>query len=483
MFNSRASGLGESITDLFKNNVLFFFTLAFLFPGIIFQPISLEAAEGVGRFALVEGQVNVLRGGVLPAKTVKINDPVYVKDIVRTKSLSRAEIVFIDRNVLKLSQRTRVDISEYFADSAKARGKIKLIRGMVEARVDKEVTRRISLSPEANQFEIHTHNAVAGVRGSQYTVFKQGNLTGIFAKEGVIQVFNPQFPNIIITLMPGQFTIVTQNNPPLPAQQASEGMKQNIERNMLPLEKNLEGGPGPGGLGDAPSEVPQIVIFTGGEDGNSPAAEYNKTTYAVSGTSTIIDVYTPQPVTDYKPEIVEKSSSKPESPPQSSQSTPLWSPPPPSPQPSPPPPPPPPPSPPPPVEVGRISLSGSIVAGSAGTVNFMSVMMNNVVFMAPSTGQRPTTWNTGAISGQYTFGTGLNRDNITNSPIRLSSGRGVSADFQFRYWNGTSWNAVVNNGAGTLTGSSYNGPVNFSGSASGTIGNGNISGTGSGTAR
>jgi hypothetical protein len=114
----------------------------------------------------------------------------------------------------------------------------------------------------------------------------------------------------------------------------------------------------------------------------------------------------------------------------------------------------------------------------------MSVMMNNVVFMAPSNGQKPTTWSTDSIRGQYNFGTYLNGTNITNSgnTIRVSSGRGISADFQFQYWNGTSWNAAVNNGAGNLTGGTYSGPVNFSGTASGTTGSGAISGTGSGTA-
>ena len=38
-------------------------------------------------------------------------------------------------------------------------------------------------------------------------------------------------------------------------------------------------------------------------------------------------------------------------------------------------------------EVGRTNLSGSLIAGSDTSLDYVSVMMNNVAFFAPSTGE------------------------------------------------------------------------------------------------
>ena len=72
------------------------------------------AAEAVGKFTHVEGKVDILREGAFPAITVKAQDQVYPRDIVRTKSASKAEIIFKDNTVLQIAQRSRIDISEYY---------------------------------------------------------------------------------------------------------------------------------------------------------------------------------------------------------------------------------------------------------------------------------------------------------------------------------------------------------------------------------
>jgi hypothetical protein len=141
------------------------------------------------------------------------------------------------------------------------------------------------------------------------------------------------------------------------------------------------------------------------------------------------------------------------------------------------------------VEVGRTDLSGSLLRGQAGEFDYISVFMDDVIFFAPSTGQKPGIWATNSISGQYDFSHGqLTTANIINPSniVPLSGGGNIRADFQFKNWNTSenTWTSTIQNGSGTLSGGSYNGTVNFTGTAAGAItgtpSTGNLDGTGAG---
>ncbi len=199
----------------------------------LFVPLPVaEGSESIGKFTRVTGRVDVLRAGALPARSVKVDDPVYRKDVVRTKSNSLAEVLFANNNLIKIAQRSRIDIGEYFFDHSTQKGSIGLTRGMVRAVVDKENSKKINLAPGANSFEIHTQNAVAGVRGSDFTVFEQNGQTGILVYEGLIRAFNPFFRAVIEDIAPNQFTMIQRNRPVQPPQIASDFMKSRIEKNF-----------------------------------------------------------------------------------------------------------------------------------------------------------------------------------------------------------------------------------------------------------
>jgi hypothetical protein len=63
-----------------------------------FQAGTLTSAQAdmVGRLTQVEGRVDILRDGKLPAIPGKLNDGVQTGDVLRTKSMSKAQITFID---------------------------------------------------------------------------------------------------------------------------------------------------------------------------------------------------------------------------------------------------------------------------------------------------------------------------------------------------------------------------------------------------
>jgi len=391
-----------------------------------------ESTEAVGKFSFVQGRVDILREGNPPAIPAEKSDPVFVKDIIRTKSDSRAEVTFRDGNILRIDQRSRIDISEYFMEEGKSKGVVRLARGKVEAIVEKSIVRRISVSPEANRFEIHTPNAVAGVRGTDIYAFYFNNISVFLTSDGMAYVYNRDTPGAVTVLPAGYMTTVLGSNLPLLPTLATGADAKTV---FDLVTTQLNGGQIVQALND---------IF------QSQAANQSLIAFAVlTGTpETMTNLPVNIPITEGGVVV-------------------------------------------PVVEVGRTNLSGALVAGPQN-FDYVSVLMKDVVFLAPSTGQRPFIWetdkNTGSVTGSYSFGQYINSGNITSSSnaVPVSNGHGLSADFQFSQWNTSTnkWEGVVQNGTGSIRNGGPNVQnLSFSGAGSGTItpGNGN-KGTFSGAA-
>ena len=64
---------------------------------------SVADAGVVGRLTQLAGRVDLLKGGNLPAIPLKAGDTVEPGDVIRTKSLSKAQITFIDNSILTVT--------------------------------------------------------------------------------------------------------------------------------------------------------------------------------------------------------------------------------------------------------------------------------------------------------------------------------------------------------------------------------------------
>ncbi len=128
--------------------------------------VAVVSAEVVGRFTQVEGQVDLLKGGQLPANPVKLEDQVSLGDVVRTKSLSKANITFVDNTVITVSPESRIAVEEYMFDPSKGKRSavLQLFQGMALAVVSK------IFKTEQPDFVIKTHTAIMGVRGTEVGV-------------------------------------------------------------------------------------------------------------------------------------------------------------------------------------------------------------------------------------------------------------------------------------------------------------------------
>ncbi len=192
---------------------------------ILLFTASLATAAPIGKVTLVTGRVDVLKAGANLATPVKSGDSVDAGDIYRAKTNSTAEITFSNKNILKIAPVTRVEIKEYMVDEQKSSQVVRLHRGKVQAISGEDFIKKVAAVAEGNNFEVHTPNAVAGIRGSNMLVgFSQGKTVVIFIT-GKGYLYNPQIRQVIIPVVAGQMSFVVgeQQAPSVPTQ-APEGL-------------------------------------------------------------------------------------------------------------------------------------------------------------------------------------------------------------------------------------------------------------------
>ncbi len=226
----------------------------------------LAAAEVVGRLTQVEGRVDLLKGGKLPANPVKLQDGVEPGDVLRTKTLSKAQITFIDNSVITLSPESRLAVDEYLFDPGKQKRSavLNLFQGLAHVVVNK------LFKVSEPDFVIKTHTAITGVRGTDFGVRLHPNASTILNFEGVTQVGNI-FPEVSqlyrralkiafswggsrwVTLKNMQGTTVGRGLPPtLPFTISPEDQKQFMNQmgsGLLTRKSSQGSGSGTGGGG------------------------------------------------------------------------------------------------------------------------------------------------------------------------------------------------------------------------------------------
>jgi hypothetical protein len=181
-----------------------------LLVGLLAFPGGAQAAA-VGRFTKVEGEVNLLKQGKLPAMPVKLQDSVEPGDIIRTKSQARAQITFVDDTTMSISPGSRVAIESYMYDAAKKQrqGVVQVFYGMVYT-----VVSRI-LQTEKPDFLLKTHTAIMGVRGTKWYAVLHPIATDVFNESGKVCASNA-FAEVggEVCLKDREFTRVGWNLPP-----------------------------------------------------------------------------------------------------------------------------------------------------------------------------------------------------------------------------------------------------------------------------
>lgn len=142
------------------------------------------SAEAVGHFTQVQGRVDLLKGGKLPATPVKVGDGVEEGDVLRAKSLSKAQITFVDQTTLTISPESRIAIEKFMFDGAKGKRSalVQVFQGMVLAVVSK------IYQTEQPDFVVKTHTAIMGIRGTQVGIHITANSSQFLNFQGITRV-------------------------------------------------------------------------------------------------------------------------------------------------------------------------------------------------------------------------------------------------------------------------------------------------------
>jgi hypothetical protein len=192
---------------------------------VMVAPLAVQAAPA-GTFIEVEGTVDVLKGGKVPAVPAKLQGPVEVGDMVRTKAQSRAQIKFVDDTVLSIAPDSGIKIEKYMFDAAKSERQavVGVLRGLVHTAVEK-------VYPTAEpDFIMKTHTAVLGVRGTRWYTKLAPTDTDVYTEDekGLkleVKNIRPEIPGVQI-MGPLQFVRVGMYTPPtVPVNITKEDLK------------------------------------------------------------------------------------------------------------------------------------------------------------------------------------------------------------------------------------------------------------------
>jgi len=195
--------------------------------------VSLAATEKIGSVTKKEGTTDVLRSGALPAEKLEVGMDIFKGDIVRTKRKSKLQITFFDGNIAVIGERSRVDITGYSFQAGNNTQVIKLTRGKVRAIVNRNKPVKVSAKGK-KKFEVHTMNAVAGVRGTDFVVLYDKGVTGIVTTEGLLYVYNRFVPEDVKDIPAGSARIIKLKKKPGNLEKLQEGQLKQIINDLKP---------------------------------------------------------------------------------------------------------------------------------------------------------------------------------------------------------------------------------------------------------
>ncbi len=195
----------------------------------------------IGKINLAEGRADVLKAGTKTIQQVKKNDPVDIGDIYRVKSDGRVEITFFDGGAIRIAPGSRCEIKDYSSDTNKTNNIIRLSSGHVQVISGKTFIQKVSQYIEGNRFEVHTPNAVAGVRGSNMVVSFIRSVTTTLFIDGKGYQYNPTDPGgTRVTIVKGEISFVAAPTaPPSPPRKATPSETNQIVKTVTVTPKAL----------------------------------------------------------------------------------------------------------------------------------------------------------------------------------------------------------------------------------------------------
>ena len=159
-------------------------------------------AREVGKIIEATGKVQIIKKGSFKGIDYSIYKGIIEEgDVVRTKRNSYAKIRFIDKTEVLLDEKSRLVVEKYELRNAS----LYATTGKVIYKIYKKIK---------GSYKIKTPTTIIGVKGTKLATIIKPSYTLVILKEGLIEVNNPKFPDIKLTLTEGKATVVRANMPP-----------------------------------------------------------------------------------------------------------------------------------------------------------------------------------------------------------------------------------------------------------------------------
>ena len=225
--------------------------IIFVFCGIILSAFSVESFGKeqilVGSFTAVKGKVTVNRGGEEKWEKAEVDMPVYPGDKVKTETRSEAELILDDGSMLRIEEKTLIEIMdskiEGEGEGAKKNFFLNLFSG-------KTLNNFKKLIHKESKYNVTTKTAIAGIRGTEFSVECDEDKTEVAVFEGEVDVASKDVvarptSSVGATLQSvkvprDQQTVVEKGKAPLTPQALSEKSRRYRENIVLKFRKRVE---------------------------------------------------------------------------------------------------------------------------------------------------------------------------------------------------------------------------------------------------
>lgn len=173
-----------------------------------------QAPMPIGRVAALEGDVMGRHTGSSAAERLSVQSPVYQDDLIQTLAASKVKLVLVDGTMLTLGPESALRLTEYVytPQSSSQKSVVQVFFGAFRAVVQKVFPGGI--------VEVHTSNAVAAVRGTDWMARVGTDATAVVVLEGMVSVRQAR-PDVAaaVVLTAGMGTDVLADQAPTPPKQ------------------------------------------------------------------------------------------------------------------------------------------------------------------------------------------------------------------------------------------------------------------------
>jgi hypothetical protein len=178
---------------------------------IVFATVAVaQQPDSIGRVMALTGQATVQHTGSAQAVPLTMLSPLYQGDLIRTQAAAKVRMALVDGTTLALGEQSTVRISDFvYAPAQQTR---KSLLTVVEG-----IFRVLTTVLPGSTFEVHTTNAVAAVRGTDWLGQVQRDATAMVVLQGDVEVTQARLEvQGSVRLTAGLGTDVLGQQPPTP---------------------------------------------------------------------------------------------------------------------------------------------------------------------------------------------------------------------------------------------------------------------------